>query len=102
MLTTGEAAHLAGTTPATVTAWIAEGRAIGLKEATGDYRMPRWQFESPIKDMLPVLSTALGTADGWALLSFLETPLGGLDGATPREAIERGAGARVIDLARYS
>lgn len=99
MISTDEAAEMTGTTRVTVNAWIAKGRAIGLTQSKRGFRMPSWQFDSPMWDLLPGLSQALGTTEGWALLSFLETPLGGLDGATPREAIERGAGARVIDLA---
>ena len=99
MVSTDEAAELTGTTRVTVNAWIAKGRAIGLTQAKRGYRMPRWQFDAPMWDLLPKLSGSLGTAEGWALLAFLETPLGGLDGATPRQAIERGAGDRVIELA---
>ncbi|GAB3653191.1 MerR family transcriptional regulator [Ramlibacter alkalitolerans] len=99
MISTDEAAEMTGTTRVTVNSWIAKGRAIGLTQAKRGYRMPRWQFDSPMWDVLPKLSNALGTEEGWALLAFLETPLGGLDGTTPREAIERGAGARVVELA---
>jgi hypothetical protein len=99
MISTDEAADMTGTTRVTVNAWITKGRAIGLTQAKRGYRMPRWQFDSPMWDMVPKLSNALGTAEGWALLAFLEAPLGGLNGATPREAIERGAGARVVELA---
>lgn len=99
MMSTDEAAELTGTTRVTVNAWIAKGRAIGLTQAKRGYRMPRWQFDSPLWDLIPKLSKALGTAEGWALLAFLEAPSGGLDGATPRQGIERGEGARVIELA---
>lgn len=99
MISTDEAADMTGTTRVTVNAWIAKGRAIGLTQAKRGFRMPQWQFDSPMWDILPKLSNALGTVEGWALLSYLETPLGGLNGATPREAIERGAGARVVELA---
>ncbi|MES3000227.1 MAG: hypothetical protein V4787_06005 [Pseudomonadota bacterium] len=99
MISTNEAADMTGTTRVTINAWIAKGRAIGVTQAKRGYRMPRWQFDSPMWDELPKLSSALGTVEGWALLAFLETPLGGLNGASPREAIERGAGARVLELA---
>ena len=61
--------------------------------------MPKWQFEPPIWNALPRSSAALGTTEGWALLSFLESPHGGLDGMTPRAAIEAGEVERVIQLA---
>ena len=99
MISTDEAAQLVQTTRVTINAWIAKGRAIGLTQAKRGYRMPAWQFDSPLWDLLPQLSKALDTAEGWALLSFLETPAGALRGATPRQAIERGEGDRVIVLA---
>ncbi|WP_232540237.1 helix-turn-helix domain-containing protein [Azohydromonas aeria] len=99
MVSTDEAAEMTGTSRVTINAWINKGRAIGLTQIKRGFRMPRWQFDAPMWDVLPQLSQALGTKEGWALLAFLETPHGGLNGATPREAIERGEGARVVDLA---
>ncbi|MDH4392551.1 MAG: hypothetical protein QE285_14150 [Aquabacterium sp.] len=49
-----------------------------------------------------MLARALGTTDGWALLSFLETPHGALEGATPRAAIEQGRAERVLEIARHA
>ena len=99
MISTDEAAQLVQTTRVTINAWIAKGRAIGLTQTKRGFRMPRWQFEPSVWAALPKLSAALGTAEGWALLSFLETPHGGLDGATPRQALERGQADRVLALA---
>lgn len=99
MLTTDQAAELAATTRVTINAWIAKGRAIGLTQARRGFRLPRWQFEPALWAALPDLAKALGTTEGWTLLSFLETPLGGLRGRTPREAIEQGDGARALTLA---
>jgi len=48
---------------------------------------------------LPRLSTALGTKEGWALLAFLESPHGALDGLSPRQAIEQGQAERVLVVA---
>jgi hypothetical protein len=46
------------------------------------------------------LSEALGTTDGWQMLSFLETPHEALDGLAPRIALEQGvSGQRIVDLA---
>jgi len=50
-------------------------------------------------DALPQLAAALGANEGWALLAFLETSHGGLDGLTLREAVKQGQGKRVIELA---
>ena len=99
MMTTDEAAALVGTSRVTINAWIAKGRAIGLTQTKRGFRMPRWQFEPLVWDALPKLTAALGVQEGWALLAFLETPLGGLGGLTPRQAIEQGQAQRVIELA---
>ncbi|MBB4843296.1 hypothetical protein HNP55_001815 [Paucibacter oligotrophus] len=99
MVSTDEAAALAGTSRVTINAWIAKGRAIGLTQTRRGFRLPRWQFEPQCWAALPALSQALGTVEGWALLAFLETPLGGLSGKTPRQAIEQGQLERVLALA---
>lgn len=99
MLSTDEAAELAGTSRVTINTWIRQGRAIGLSQLKRGYRLPRWQFDPATWEVLLRVSQALGTAEGWALLGFLETPLGGLGGATPRQAIEQGRAERVIELA---
>jgi excisionase family DNA binding protein len=100
MLTTDEAAVLASTTRVTINAWIAKGRAIGLTQTRRGYRLPRWQFEPALWAAVPELANALGTTEGWSLLSFLESPHGGLKGLTPRQALERGDTERVLKLAR--
>lgn len=101
MVSTDDAAALAGTTRVTVNAWIDKGRCIGLTQTKRGFRVPKWQFEPRFWPMVPKLSRALGTTDGWALLAFLETPHGALAGATPRSAIEQGRGQRVLDVAGY-
>jgi hypothetical protein len=101
MVSTDEAAQLAGTSRVTVNAWIAKGRAIGLTQTKRGFRMPRWQFEPRMWDTLPRLAAALGTTEGWALLAFLESPHGGLAGLAPRQAIEQGQADRVIALASH-
>lgn len=99
MVSTDEAAALVGTSRVTINAWIAKGRAIGLSQTRRGYRLPSWQFEPVLWDAIPALAKALGSAEGWAILAFLETPLGGLQGLTPRAAIEQGQVARVLELA---
>lgn len=101
MISTDEAAQLVQTTRVTINAWIAKGRAIGLTQTKRGFRMPRWQFEPSVWAALPKLSAALGTAEGWALLSFLESPHGGLNGITPRQAIEQGQMDKVIRIAEH-
>lgn len=99
MISTDEAALLNSTSRVTVNAWIDKGRAIGLTQNKRGYRMPKWQFEPLLWNVLPKLSAALGTKEGWALLAFLETPLGSLQGNTPRASIEQGKADRVLQLA---
>jgi excisionase family DNA binding protein len=99
MMSTDEAAELVGASRVTVNAWITKGRAIGLTQTKRGFRMPSWQFEPLVWAALPKLSATLATTEGWALLSFLESPHGALNGLTPRLAIEQGQAARVIELA---
>ncbi|MFG5410177.1 hypothetical protein ABXN37_21310 [Piscinibacter sakaiensis] len=101
MISTDEAARLVQTTRVTINAWIAKGRAIGLTQTKRGFRMPRWQFEPSMWDALPRMSAALGATEGWALLSFLESPHGGLNGITPRQAIEQGQADKVIKIAEH-
>jgi hypothetical protein len=50
--------------------------------------------------VIQALSEALGTTDGWPLLSFLETPHEALDGLAPRIALEQGvSGRHIVELA---
>lgn len=99
MLTPAGAAAVAGVPVGTVSAWIREGRVIALPMQRGGHRLPQWQFAPAIWDALPQLSMALNSAVAWKLLSFLESPLGGLQGVTPRQAIEQGNLPRVLALA---
>lgn len=99
VVSTDEAASIAGTSRVTINAWIDKGRAIGLTQTKRGFRLPRWQFEPRVWDVIPKLSAALGTVEGWALLSFLESPHGALDGLTPRAAIEQGKTDRVLAIA---
>lgn len=101
MISTDEAAQLVGTTRVTINAWIAKGRAVGLTQIKRGFRLPCWQFEPSMWDALPKLSVALGTTEGWTLLSFLESPHGALDGRSPRQAIEQGQADRVIAIAGH-
>jgi hypothetical protein len=99
MVSTDEAAELAQTTRMTINAWIEKGRCIGLSQTKRGYRLPQWQFEPRMWAVLPKLSAALGVREGWALLTFLESPSGALNGVTPRVAVERGEGDRVLQVA---
>lgn len=100
MVTTDEAAALAGATRVTINAWIKAGRCIGVAHLRRGYKLPRWQFEPFVFPHLQPLSQALGATDGWQLLAFLERPHPALNGQTPRVALEQGVDAqRVLGLA---
>ncbi|PTT92573.1 hypothetical protein DBR42_01670 [Pelomonas sp. HMWF004] len=99
MLSMSEAARLLAVSAATLLSWIRDGRVIALEVPHKTSRLPRWQFEPAMRDAIPDIAKALGTTHGWDILGFLETPCGMLDGATPREAVERGQLQRVLDAA---
>lgn len=100
MITTDEAAALAGTSRVTINAWIKSGRAVGLSHLRRGFKLPRWQFEPEIWPAVHALSQALGTTDGWQLLSFLESPSPALGGQSPRAALEQGSDVqRVLAMA---
>lgn len=92
MITTEEAAQLAGTTRVTINAWIRNGRCLGLSHLRRGYKLPKWQFEPALWAAIEPLSAQLGSVDGWSLLGFLESPRQALDGLTPRAALEQGIG----------
>lgn len=90
MITIREAAELTGVDDLQVTSWIRNGRCIGAATAQGRLMLPRWQFEPPLWFLIRDICDALGTTDGWELLTFVETSSGALDGLTPRTALEQG------------
>lgn len=100
MITTDEAADLAGTSRVTINAWIKAGRCIGVANLRRGFKLPRWQFEPTIWPVLQPLAKSLGTNDGWQMLSFLESPSQALEGKTPRAALEQGISEeRILALA---
>ena len=101
MLSLANAAAITGVDEPRLARWAQRGRCIALEDSGGRQWLPKWQFEPPLWDALLKLAKALGTTDGWVLLAFLETPLGALDGVTPRAAIERGLADRVVRLAGF-
>lgn len=100
MITTDEAALLSGTSRVTISAWIKSGRCIGVADLSGGIKIPKWQFEPSVFRVLQAVSEALGSTDGWTVLSFLETPHVALAGLAPRIALEQGTlGQRILELA---
>ena len=100
MMSTDEAAALLGTSRVTINAWIGKGRCIGLTQTKRGFKVPRWQFEPTVWAHVALIGQALGLSEGWALLNFFETPHGGLEGLTPRQALEQGQAERVLAVAR--
>lgn len=99
MVSTDQAAEFAGVSRVTINAWITKGRCIGLSQVKRGFKLPVWQFDPVLWDAIPKLSAGLGVKEGWALLSFLESPNAALDGITPRAAIEQGQIERVLAVA---
>jgi len=69
MITTDEAATLSGTTRVTMNAWIKSCRCIGVSHLRRGYKLPRWQFEPFIFPVIAPTANALGTTDGWQVLT---------------------------------
>ncbi|MDM0081697.1 hypothetical protein QTI17_13955 [Variovorax sp. J31P179] len=90
MLTVDQAAKLLDVNPLDVLSWSRRSQCIGVVDAKGVLRLPKWQFQPEIWLVLEDLLEALGTTDSWQLLSFLESPAESLAGLTPRTALERG------------
>lgn len=103
MISVQEAAELTGETESMVRRWIARQDCIAVSVSRLPMRLPRWQFEDSILLWIGPISFALGarTSNGWAVLSFLEAPQDGLDGRTPRQALEQGDAARVLAVATF-
>jgi len=100
MIAADEAAQLIGTSRVTINAMLEAGCCIGVSNLRRGFRLPRWQFEPEIWPVLQLLAKNLDTTDGWQLLSFLESPSEGLDGKTPRSALEQGVSVeRILALA---
>jgi hypothetical protein len=100
MITTEEAAQLAGTTRVTINAWIKNGRCLGVTHLRRGFKLPKWQFEPALWASISPISEQLGSTDGWRVLGFLESPLQALNGLTPRASLEQGeALERVLALA---
>lgn len=102
MLTCSQAARAIGCTTVQIHGWVQAGRAIGLRTSRGTFKLPAWQFEPSTWTIIASLSRAMQTTDGWALYSFLESPLGALEGRTPRHCIEAGQTELVLRLAEHA
>ena len=100
MLTTEEAAELTGVSRVTINAWIKQNRCIGIANLRRGFKLPKWQFETQVFELIQPLFEALGTTDGWSVVSFLENSQEALDRRTPLVALEQGESAeRILQLA---
>ena len=101
MLTTEEAAELAGVSRVTINAWIKQNRCIGIANLRRGFKLPKWQFEPQVFELIQPLFEALGTTDSWSVLAFLENSQDALDRRTPLVALEQGESTeRILQLAR--
>lgn len=99
MLTTDQSAELVGMTRVGIVDRIKRGAAIGMIGPKRGYKLPKWQFEPQMWQVLPRIIAALSTVEGWAIYSFMETPHGALNGQSPRRALEQGRVDEVLGLA---
>ncbi|SHN13592.1 HAD domain-containing protein [Rhizobacter sp. OV335] len=96
-----EAAALARMTTAQLRrfATMRTPRVIALRHSVLGLRYPRWQFEPAARHVVEQLARAL-QGNGPAMLAWLETPLGALEGRAPRSALEQGESVqRILALA---
>ena len=99
MLKVADAANAVGATARDIRQWVTDGRCVGVSTASKAMRLPRWQFDLDVWPWIQAIAYALGTTDGWSLLSFLESLSDALNGRSPRQALEQGEPTRVIQLA---
>ena len=100
MLTTEEAAELTGVSRVTINAWIKQNRCIGIANLRRGFKLPKWQFEPQIFELIQPLFEVLGTTDSWSVLAFLENSQDALDRRTPLVALEQGESTeRILQLA---
>ena len=100
MLTTEEAAELTGVSRVTINAWIKQNRCIGIANLRRGFKLPKWQFEPQIFELIQPLFEALDTTDSWSVLAFLENSQDALDRRTPLVALEQGESVeRILQLA---
>lgn len=101
MLTTEEAAEVTGVSRVTINAWIKQNRCIGIANLRRGFKLPKWQFEPQVFELIQPLFEALGTTDSWSVLAFLENSQEALDRRTPLVALEQGESTeRILQLAR--
>lgn len=103
MISVEEAAALMGEKESIVRRWIARQHCIAVTAPGLPMRLPRWQFEDSVLLWIGPISRTLNgrTSNGWAVLSFLEVAQDGLDGRTPRQALEQGDVGRVLAVATF-
>ncbi len=101
MISVEEAASLVGEKDSTIRRWISQGHCIAVTAPGLGTRLPRWQFEDHLLLWIGPICRLLDAnwENGWQVLSFLETPNGGLAGRTPRQALEQGDVEGVLAVA---
>ena len=82
---------------ALVEKWADDGGVIGIR-CGSMRRYPAWQLELKVWNRVLDISRCLDMT-GWALYNWMIAPNGGLDGKTPRQALEDGKAKRVLKVA---
>lgn len=99
MISVDEAARILDVNSQVIDDLVRTRCLLGVRAPGEAWRIPAWQIVEPLRSELPAILDALDL-DAWGALAWLETALGGLDGRTPRTAVEQGQGTRVVMLAR--
>lgn len=91
MISVEEAGSLMREQDSAVRRWIARGHCIAVTAPGLGTRLPRWHFEDQLLLWIRPICRALDAnrEDGWQVLSFLETPHGGLGGARRVRCLSR-------------
>ena len=73
MLTTDEAAELAGVSRVTINAWIKQNRCIGIANLRRGFKLPKWQFEPQVFELIQPLLKRWALRIAGACLHSLKT-----------------------------
>jgi len=103
MVSLEDAAALARLPVSRLRRWATQKRprVMAFQHTDLGYRLPVWQFDAKIFPVVKSLAAEL-QSNAFGMLAWLETPLGALNGLTPRAALEQGADPDVLlELARH-
>ncbi len=99
MLSSSDAAILAGITRQALDDRRKKNQALGIEGSRRGIRYPRWQFEDSVVASIPKVLHALGKRDPWSNFLFFVEPEPLLGGETPLHALQSGKENVVIRIA---